>query len=194
MTMKLRLVPRAALIARTLPVLRATVSGGDGIAVVYGGGEYTASLDLAGLSALASIAASDQDNIFFLAYNSDTNIYGRAPLSVVLDSLLLDAYRLVTAAGAVTVGTADRIILLNKTIGEATDINLPTSVSRNGVPVTVKDLRGDAATNRIRFVMSGSETLDGFPQTAADANFASIIDSNYGKRTVYPLTSGGWYL
>jgi hypothetical protein len=103
-------------------------------------------------------------------------------------------YRLVTAAGSVTVTGADQSILLNKTVGAATDIVLPTSATMtNGQPITVKDYKGDANTNNIRFVVSGVETIDGFSQATADTNGTSKIDINFGRKTLYPLTSGGWY-
>lgn len=103
-------------------------------------------------------------------------------------------YRLVTSAGAVTVGSTDLIILLNKTVGAATSIVLPTSASRGGMPITIKDIKGDANTNNITFTLAGVETIDGSNQAASDANGNSKIDINYGKKTLYPLLSGGWYL
>lgn len=102
-------------------------------------------------------------------------------------------YRLVIAAGDVTILSSDVTILLNKTVGAATNIVLPTSASRNGLPVTVKDYKGDANTNNITFVPSGTETIDGFSPAVAITNGLALIDINYGKKTLYPLTSGGWY-
>ncbi len=107
---------------------------------------------------------------------------------------MFSAARQVTAAGSVTVGPADTVILLNKSVGAPTTINLPSSASRAGIPVTVKDLKGDAATNNITFVPASGETIDGFSAAAAAANGIALIDIDYGKKTLSPLTSGGWYI
>jgi len=105
-----------------------------------------------------------------------------------------NVYREVTAAGPVTIGAADVGILLNKTVGAQTDIDLPTSASRNGVPVWVKDYKGDSNVNNVRFVMAGAETVDGFNQAAADANGRSKLALAYGTKTLWPRQAGGWYI
>lgn len=106
---------------------------------------------------------------------------------------VLGTYRIVTAAGDATVGPTDTTLLLNKTAGATTNVLAPTSATRNGVPVTIKDYKGDANTNNITFVPNGAETIDGFSPAAAAANGTALIDINYGKKTFFPLTSGGWY-
>lgn len=103
-------------------------------------------------------------------------------------------YRMVTAAGDVAITGNDFVILMNKTVPAATNINLPASIGRNGVPVTVKDYGGIALANPITFVVAAGETIDGFTQTQANTNGVSKISTNYGKKTLFPLTSGGWYL
>lgn len=102
-------------------------------------------------------------------------------------------YREVTAAGSVTILTSDVTILLNKTVGAATSIILPLSAARSGVPVTVKDYKGDANTNNITFTLAGTESIDGMLQAAADTAGKSKIDINGDKKTLYPLAAGGWY-
>jgi hypothetical protein len=59
--------------------------------------------------------------------------------------------RIITAAGDVTMVGSDYLIVLNKTIGAATNINLPPSPTA-GQSVTIKDGKGDAATNNITIV------------------------------------------
>jgi hypothetical protein len=102
-------------------------------------------------------------------------------------------YRIVTASGDVTVRSSDNTILMNKAVGAPTNINLPTSASRNGIPVRVKDLKQDANTNNITFVPASGETIDGYSATAAAANGVALIDIDNDSKTVYPLASGGWY-
>jgi hypothetical protein len=56
--------------------------------------------------------------------------------------------RVVTAAGAVTVATTDYVIIVNKTTGAATTVNLPASPA-TGLTFVIKDGKADAATNNI---------------------------------------------
>lgn len=102
-------------------------------------------------------------------------------------------YTLVTAAGSYTVLAGDNIILMDKTVGAATSILLPLSSSRTA-PVTVKDYKGDANTHNITFTPQSGETIDGFSAAAAAANGSALITINYGKKSMYPLLSGGWYI
>ena len=113
---------------------------------------------------------------------------------VTLMTIFANNYRTVTAAGAVTVSASDIVILMNKTAGAATSVNLPAASTRNGLPLTIKDLKGDANTNNITIVPSGTETIDGFSPAAAAANGVALIDINYGAKRLFPLSSGGWYL
>lgn len=103
-------------------------------------------------------------------------------------------YRVVTAAGSITVLSADAVLLMNKSPSGASTINLPNSSTRGGLPITVKDLTGDANSNNITFAPASGETIDGFSASDAAANGVAVIDVNYGKKTLYPLTSGGWYV
>lgn len=98
--------------------------------------------------------------------------------------------REITAAGAVAVAVGDEIILLNKTVGAATNVNFPAAASYTGSGLTIKDIKGDAGTNNITPVFDGAETCDGL----SGASF--VIDINYGEQGVFrPLPSGsGWYI
>ncbi|MGZ3723522.1 MAG: hypothetical protein ACXVA9_11355, partial [Bdellovibrionales bacterium] len=69
------------------------------------------------------------------------------------------AVRVITAAGAVTVTTADYIICLNKTVGAATAVNLPASPGV-GDQYVIKDCKGDANTNNIT-VTPNAGNIDG---------------------------------
>jgi hypothetical protein len=126
-------------------------------------------------------------------YNTITQQYTTISLAS-LNAAAQGTYRTVIAAGDVPIAASDVTILLNKTVGAATNINLPTSASRLGLSVTVKDYKGDANTHNITFVPAAGETIDGFSAAAAAANGTALIDINYGKKTLFPLTSGGWYV
>ncbi len=90
---------------------------------------------------------------------------------------------IITAAGAVTVGTLEAGVAINKTVGAATTVNLPPASARNGLAVIVKDMKGDAASNNITVVPNGADTIDGH------AN--DVIAINLASRTYRPV-SGGW--
>jgi hypothetical protein len=83
-TIKLRLVPRAALIARVSPHLAATVAGGDGIESVYSGGVYTVGLGTDTLVEALTISASDRDNLLVAIYNEDTDTYRKVGIDTLL--------------------------------------------------------------------------------------------------------------
>lgn len=98
--------------------------------------------------------------------------------------------REVTAAGAVTVGVDDEIILMNKIVGAATNLNFPAAATYIGQGISIKDIKGDAGTNNLTPVFNGAETCDGLPGTDY------VININYGDQGVFrPLPSGaGWYI
>lgn len=104
-----------------------------------------------------------------------------------LSAMIAGALRIVTAAGPVTVSSTEGGVAINKTVGAATAVALPPAASRNGLPVTVKDMKGDAATNNITVSPDAGDVLgiDGF---ATD-----VLDINGSARTYRPI-SGGWLI
>jgi phage-related tail fiber protein len=93
--------------------------------------------------------------------------------------------RVVTAAGAVTVTASDSdIIVIAKTVGAATTVNLPVAATRS-LPIRIVDGKYDAATNNITIVPNGTEKIMGGSSYLIDSNGASII--------LTPLADGsGW--
>jgi hypothetical protein len=78
--------------------------------------------------------------------------------------------RVVTASGAVTVSAStDYLIIINKTSGAATTVNLPASPNV-GFIVLIKDGKGDAATNNIT-VTPASGTIDGSATAVMATNY-----------------------
>lgn len=80
--------------------------------------------------------------------------------------------RVVTAAGAVTMAANDDVVVVNKTVGAATTVNLPSSPSTSQRH-TIKDGKGDAATNNIT-VTPAAGTIDGASTFVMNANYHSI--------------------
>lgn len=86
---------------------------------------------------------------------------------------MLLATRVVTAAGAVTVGATDDVVIVNKTVGAATTVNIPAGVTKRRY--VIKDGKGDAAANNIT-ITPAAGTIDG----AATL----VINTNYGRATI----------
>lgn len=82
--------------------------------------------------------------------------------------------REVTASGAVTVAHLDDIIIVNKTVGAATTVNLPANPLK-GREYIIKDGKGDAGANNIT-ITPASGNIDG--------SATYVISSNYGKAKV----------
>jgi hypothetical protein len=90
----------------------------------------------------------------------------------------------VTSGAVYNSVAADTRILVNKTVGSATSVVL-LGATNYALPVLVKDLKGDAATNPITVTFSGVETLDGLSQI--------VINNAFGYFWFNPLMTGGWY-
>ena len=90
--------------------------------------------------------------------------------------------RVVTAAGAVTVTTADDLVVVKKSVGAATTVNLPATPA-TGLTFTIKDGKGDAGANNIT-ITPAAGLIDG----AATL----VISTNYGAREIsYDGTAWG---
>ena len=88
----------------------------------------------------------------------------------------------VTSSPYVPVAT-DAFLLLNS--ASPITVNLPTAASRNGFPLAIKDISGNAHNNTITINANGAETIE---------NSALItIRNDWGGWALYPVT-GGWIL
>lgn len=88
--------------------------------------------------------------------------------------LYAPSLRVVTATGTIIVSTSDNIVVVNKTIGAASPVTLPSSPATHQY-VVVKDGKGDANTNNITISGNG-KTIDG--------GSTLIIGSPYGSNTL----------
>lgn len=92
--------------------------------------------------------------------------------------------RVVTAAGTVTVSNTEGGVAINKTVGAATTVQLPAAGLRNGLPVVVVDMKGDALTNNITVLPAGAETING--------NANAVLNSNKQAAAFRPIPGVGY--
>jgi hypothetical protein len=82
------------------------------------------------------------------------------------------APRVIQSGSTYYVSRFDFIIIVNKTVGSATTIQLP------GLPLSqrlvIKDATGDAATHNITIVAFGTDLIDGASSVVLNNNYASI--------------------
>lgn len=117
---------------------------------------------------------------YLFGYDAAANTF----FKISLAALLARSQRSVTAT-PIVVGATDAI--LNCNIAAAAACALPPAASRNGVPLTFKDL-GQAGANNITITPNGAETIDG-------VNAPYVIRNNYGWVTLVPVADGvnsGW--
>lgn len=84
--------------------------------------------------------------------------------------------RVVTAAGAITAATTDQLIEVNKTVGAATTVNMPSCAANANLQLTIIDGKGDASTNNITLTPSAG-TING--------SSTFIMNVNRQQTTVY---------
>lgn len=82
---------------------------------------------------------------------------------------LIYATRVVTAAGTVTVANTDYVVVVNKTVGAATTVNLPATPA-TGRTFIIKDGKGDAGANNIT-ITPAAGTIDGAGTSVISTNF-----------------------
>lgn len=127
------------------------------------------------------------------AYDDDGDIspplrHVAVGLNAESDSIASRTQRVVTAAGTVTIDADDAdIVVINKTVGAATTVNLPSAASRSR-PIMIVDGKGDAATNNITIVPISGQSI------FATVDYQPKIDGNGGALILTPKEDGtGWF-
>ncbi len=88
--------------------------------------------------------------------------------------------RVVTASGAITVAATDSVIIVNKTVGAATTVNLPAGVT--GTKYIIKDGKFDAITNNIT-ITPASGNID---------NAATYVMNSNGQSATIVYSGTQW--
>lgn len=104
--------------------------------------------------------------------------------------------RVVTASGAASFAVTEDTLIIKKTVGEASPVDIPDAAERaaSGLDVIIKDGKGDAATNNITPNFTGGQTCDGLTGSTSPGNLK--ITTNYGflHMRAYPDGSGYFQL
>ena len=98
------------------------------------------------------------------------DLAGKYPAPTIKTGVIIsEAIRVVTISGNITGLSTDYIIVVNKTVGEATVVTLPIAPTI-GFKIIVKDGKGDAGDNPI--TLSG--TIDGLPGFVIGVPYGSL--------------------
>src|SRR5437016_5588433 len=114
----------------------ATVQGSGPIVIAKTGGIWNVTLNYAQITSLS--VGFDPTSKLVLIFDQVSNSFVQTTLSQLLATVAAGILRIITVAGDVTVTTTDAFILMNKSVGASTNINLPSSASRAGLALHVK--------------------------------------------------------
>lgn len=161
-------------------------NNGQVLRLVDGLPAWTSGVQSVGISAPSIFAVgpavTDAGNLLltFVAQGSNTFLAGPflpgaavptfrtlAPLDLTKLTL-----RVVVAAGAIAVDTNDYVIVVNKTVGAATTVNLMATPATNTV-LFIKDGKGDGATHNIT-ITPAAGTIDGAATKVINTNYGSL--------------------
>jgi hypothetical protein len=111
-------------------------------------------------------------------------------IEVALAALTFGETRIVTAAGDASFAETEEMLIINKTVGAASNVNIPDASTRV-LDVMIKDGKGDADTNNITPVFTGGQTCDGLTGSSSPGNLK--ITTPRGMLWMRPLPDGTGY-
>lgn len=158
-----------------------SIYSGTGITIRKDGLAAYPDLDF---TAFAPITIYTAANEFVLVQNVDGSF---ATVSLAgLINLFSGTRRVITAAGDVTVGESDSLIILKKTVAADTDFIMPPDISKVG-PVKIVDWNGVGATQILRIVPDGTETISGQATWQLSGAYSSVVLSPTGDGLGYAV-------
>lgn len=156
---------------RVIPKFMAAIFAGNGTAVRKNGLATYVDLNYSLLTELTS--GLDSANDLVAIYNKSTGIWNTTTLASILSAS--QTVQIITSGSTVNVAASDGLIIINKTVGSATAVNMPASATKIG-KCKIVDWKGDAGTNNITINANGTEKFNGNSATwtiAADG--ASLV-------------------
>jgi hypothetical protein len=158
--------PSLRLLSR--PIYPLKLVAGIGLAITSASGTSTANLDY---SSMVELTSYDPTRKLFAVIDRATGAWNQVSLASILAGS--QTVQIVTAAGDVTVQPNDGLIILNKTVGAATNVILPAAASKVG-RVKVVDWKGDSDVNNVTCVPNGAELIQGLATWKLWAPNASV--------------------
>lgn len=122
-------------------------------------------------SKLVLLSTIDPVNTYVAVQNADGSFFRTTLASVITTS---QTQVIKTTPGDVNVAKIDGSIIINKTVGQATAVNLPVAADKFGA-VLVTDLKRDAGTNPITIFPVAGETIAGLASYQIAADGASVF-------------------
>jgi hypothetical protein len=121
----------------------------------------------------AQITSFDPTTQSLLAQSSIDGSFSRITLSALIAAS--QTVQIITGISDVTVAATDGLIIMNRTVGAASNVNLPLASTKSG-PVKVSDFKGDSGTNIITVNTTGTDKFPGGGTTwQIAANGASLV-------------------
>lgn len=117
-----------------------------------------------------------------LVQSSIDGSFARVTLAAILTAS--QTVQVITVGSTVNVAATDGLIIINKTSGSATAVNLPASTVKIG-KVKIVDFKGDAGTNNITVNCIGSDTFNG-------GGTSWIIEGAGGSIVCDPISGTGY--
>lgn len=106
---------------------------------------------------------------------TSTDVQSAIQQAISLPQLIIQT-PVIAGQSPYTVQATDTFLAVDTTAGPVT-ILMPSGVLRGGIPVTVKDAKGNASVNAISVVPIVGETIDGFTNAnpyPMDSNFTAV--------------------
>lgn len=166
----------------------AAVSGAAPITVTKLNGVWTIGFTIVGFAPQVP-PVGNYPTDFLLVYDSVAKTYFQMSLTSIVAALTPpSATRLQRSVTATPIVVQGNDSIINCNINVAAACALPAAATRNGAPLTFKDL-GQAGAHNITITPNGVETIDGA------ANF--VMTNNRQELTIIPFNDGvnsGWFI
>ncbi len=181
---------RSILDDTTTSAIRTTLGVGTGDAPVFGASvSFTKDGFQGTLGASATFSGNRSfnfpDSSGTVCLTSGTQTLSGKTISsgIYSGSVVMSGVRIITASGAISVNATDRKIDVNKTVGEPTTVNLPSSPSV-GRSIIIKDEKRDCATNPIT-ITPASGNIDGAATYVMSTNGMAVeVEHNGTEWTI----------
>lgn len=160
----------------------ATVKGSGLITVAKANGIWTVGFSATGIGQMP--AGVNPTQIQLLLWNAANASWQYATLAQLAANFGQNLTIVTHAMSPYAVLATDTYLLVDTTDG-AVEIDLSLAATRNGVPLKIKDYKGNAATDNITIKPQAGETVDSSTNAAP-----LVLQANYDGVSLTPITAG----